>query len=83
MEKFTAAQARSRMPNKTEMIIRDLHKRIFDESANGEYEVHVTMTYEESKILWAVKEFLEKEGYNVNMSIENAQVVFDIDWRES
>lgn len=70
IEKFTAAQARNRMPNKTKTIIRDLHKRIFEESEKGEYEVHVTMAYEESKILWAVKKFLEEEGYNVNMTIK-------------
>lgn len=83
IENFTAAQARNRMPNKTKTIIRDLHKRIFDESEKGEYEVRVTMAYEESKILWAVKKFLEEEGYNVNMTIKNACVVFEIDWRES
>ena len=83
IENFTAAQARNRMPNKTKIIIRDLHKRIFEESEKGECEVHVTMAYEESKTLWAVKKFLEEEGYNVNMIIREGWVIFEIDWRES
>ena len=83
IENFTAAQARNRMPNKIKTIIRDLHKRIFDESEKGEYEVRVTMAREESEILWAAKKFLEEEGYNVSLTIKNAWVAFEIDWRES
>ena len=83
IEKFTAAQARNRMPNKIKTIVRDLHRRIFDESEKGEYEVRVTMAYEESEILWAVDKFLKEEGYNVNTIIKEGWVIFEIDWRES
>lgn len=87
MEKFTAEQARTLMPDRFKEMIEKIHERIHIAAENGLYEIRVIfdVRYNVNKTPWKVVHFLEEEGYSVILSVSEikATLSFDISWRES
>lgn len=83
-EKFTAAQARELMPSRFNVMIEQIHNHIRDIAINGGSVVTVTFSsdYSVGDLSFKVKDFLEKEGYEVILTNRMKSVEFCINWRD-
>lgn len=85
MEKFTAAQARELMPSRFNVMIERIHNHIRNMAVGGGSLVTVIFSgdYNVGNLLFKVKDFLEKEGYEVILFNKMKSVEFHISWCES
>lgn len=85
MEKFTAAQARELMPSRFNVMIERIHNHIRNMAVNGGSLVTVIFSgdYNVGNLFFKVKDFLEKEGYEVTLINKMKSVEFHISWCES
>lgn len=85
MEKFTAAQARELMPSRFNVMIERIHNHICNMAVNGGSLVTVIFSgdYNVGNLFFKVKDFLEKEGYEVILFNKMKSVEFHISWCES
>ena len=85
MEKFTAAQARELMPSRFNVMIERIHNHIRNMAVGGGSLVTVIFSgdYNVGNLLFKVKDFLEKEGYEVTLINKMKSVEFHISWCES
>lgn len=87
MEKFTAEQARTLMPDRFKEMVERIHADIREAALAGKTEVVITFRKEFNGNSSArkVKDFLEKdEGYSVFLSVSELKpdLSFYISWRE-
>ena len=85
MEKFTAAQARAMMPDRSDEMIERIHADIREAALAGKTGVTITFRSEfnNNGDAYKVKDFLEKdEGYSVILSVMATSFSFCINWRE-
>ena len=86
MEKFTAAQARALMPDRSDEMIERIHADIREAALAGKTGVTTTFRSEFNNNggAYKVKDFLEKdEGYSVILSVMATSFSFCINWRKS
>lgn len=85
MEKFTAAHVRELMPNRFNEMIEQIHNYIRDMAVNGESTATVTFSsdFNVEGLSFKVKDFLEKEGYEIILTNGMKSIEFCINWRES
>lgn len=85
MEKFTAAQARELMPSRFNVMIERIHNHIRNMAVSGGSLVTVIFSgdYNIGDLFFKVKDFLEKEGYEVILINKMKNVEFHISWCES
>ena len=85
MEKFTAAQARELMPSRFNVMIERIHNHIRNIAVSGGSLVTVIFSgdYNIGNLFFKVKDFLEKEGYEVTLINKMKSVEFHISWCES
>ena len=84
MEKFTAAQARELMPSRFNVMIERIHNHIRNMAVNGGSLVTVIFSgdYNVGNLFFKVKDFLEKEGYEVILINKMKSAEFHISWCE-
>ena len=85
MEKFTAAQARELMSSRFNVMIERIHNHIRNMAVSGGSLVTVIFSgdYNIGNLFFKVKDFLEKEGYEVILINKMKSVEFHISWCES